>query len=62
MVSQIHDILKDPGATPKHGCTIIVEYPKQYFHLYLKEFRFNHRQEDVFRVLTDIVEKTVPNV
>ena len=38
--------------------------PKQYFHLYLKEieFRFNHRQEDVFRVLTNIVAKTVPNV
>ena len=31
--------------------------PKQYFHLYLKEieFRFNHRQEDVFRVLTNII-------
>ncbi|MGA9151653.1 MAG: IS1595 family transposase [Candidatus Nitrosopolaris sp.] len=38
--------------------------PKQYFHLYLKEieFRFNHRQENVFRVLTNIVAKTVPNV
>jgi transposase-like protein len=30
--------------------------PKQYFHLYLKEveFRFNHRQENVFRVLTTL--------
>jgi transposase len=38
--------------------------PKQYFHLYLKEieFRFNHRQENVFRVLTNIVAKTVPKV
>jgi transposase len=38
--------------------------PKQYFHLYLKEieFRFNHRQENVFTGLTNIVAKTVPNV
>jgi transposase len=38
--------------------------PKQYFHLYLKEieFRFNHRQEDVFRILANIMVKTVPNV
>jgi hypothetical protein len=32
--------------------------------LYSKEieFRFNHRQENVFRVLTNIVAKTVPNL
>jgi transposase len=38
--------------------------PKQYFHLCLKEieFRFNHREEDVFRILTNIIAKTVPNV
>lgn len=34
------------------------------YHLYLKEieFRFNRRQEDIFRVLTNIIAKTVPNV
>ena len=36
--------------------------PKQYFHLYLKEieFRFNHRNEDIFRLLANIMVKTVP--
>jgi transposase-like protein len=53
--------LKDSGAMQKHGYRVV---PKQYFHLYLKEieFRFNHRQENVFTVLTNIVAKTVPNV
>jgi len=38
--------------------------PKQYFHMYLKEieFRFNHRNEDLFRLLANIMVKTVPNV
>ena len=37
--------------------------PKQYFHLYLKEieFRFNHRNEDIFRLLANILVKTVPS-
>ena len=37
--------------------------PKQYFHLYLKEieFRFNHRDEDLFQILANIVAKAVPN-
>lgn len=37
--------------------------PKQYFHLYLKEieFRFNHRDEDLFQILANIVVKAVPN-
>ena len=36
--------------------------PKQYFHLYLKEieFRFNHRNEDIFRLLANIMVKNVP--
>ena len=36
--------------------------PKQYFHLYLKEieFRFNHRNEDIFRLLAKIMVRTVP--
>jgi len=36
--------------------------PQQYFHLYLKEieFRFNHRDEDIFQTLVNIVVKTVP--
>ena len=37
--------------------------PKQYFHLYLKEigFRFNHRDEDTFRLLANIMVKNVPD-
>lgn len=37
--------------------------PRQYFHLYLKEieFRFNHRDEDLFQILANIVVKAVPN-
>ncbi|MGC2381638.1 MAG: IS1595 family transposase, partial [Nitrososphaeraceae archaeon] len=36
--------------------------PKQYFYLYLKEieFRFNHRNEDIFRLLAKIMVRTVP--
>jgi transposase-like protein len=36
--------------------------PKQYFHLYLKEieFRFNHRNEDIFKILTRMMEDSVP--
>ena len=36
--------------------------PRQYFHLYLKEieFRFNHRNEDLFQILANIVVKAVP--
>ena len=31
--------------------------------LYLKEieFRFNHRKEDIFKILTSIIVKSVPN-
>ena len=38
--------------------------PKPYFDLYLKEieFRFNHRKEDIFKILTSIIVKSVPNV
>jgi transposase len=39
--------------------------PKRYFHLslYLKEidFRFNYRNEDIFKILTKIMAKSVPN-
>lgn len=37
--------------------------PKQYFHLYLKEieFRFNNREENLFKLMTEMVVKTVPN-
>ena len=37
--------------------------PKRYFHLYLKEidFRFNYRNEDIFKILTKIMVKSVPN-
>jgi transposase len=36
--------------------------PKQYFHLYLKEieFRFNHRNEDIFKILTRMMVESVP--
>jgi transposase len=37
--------------------------PKPYFDLYLKEieFRFNHRNEDIFRILTKMMVESVPN-
>jgi hypothetical protein len=40
-------VLKDSGEMQKRGLSL----RKQYFHLYLKEieFRFNHRQENVFQ-------------
>ena len=55
-------VLKDSGVMQRPGCIIIEEYPKQYFYLYLKEieFRFNHRNEDIFRLLAKIMVKTVP--
>jgi len=36
--------------------------PKQCFHLYLKEieFRFNHRNEDIFKILTKMMVESVP--
>ena len=36
--------------------------PKQFFHLYLKEieFSFNHRNEDIFRILAKIMVESVP--
>ena len=63
-ITAISMVLKDSGAYAKTWLYHYRGVPKQYFHLYLKEieFRFNHRQEDVFRVLTNIVAKTVPNV
>lgn len=38
--------------------------PKQYFHLYLKEieFRFNNRESNLFKLMTEMVVKTVPNL
>jgi transposase len=37
--------------------------PKQYFHLYLKEieFRFNNREKRIFKMLVNMLIKTVPN-
>ena len=37
--------------------------PKPYFDLYLKEteFRFNHRKEDIFKILTKMMVESVPN-
>jgi transposase len=37
--------------------------PKSYFELYLKEieFRFNHRNENMFRILTKVMVESVPN-
>jgi transposase len=36
--------------------------PKSYFELYLKEeFRFNHRNENIFRILTKMMVESVPN-
>ena len=63
-ITAISMVLKDSGVYAKTWLCHYRGVPKQYFHLYLKEieFRFNHRQEDVFRVLTNIVAKTVPNV
>jgi transposase len=39
------------------------DVPKPYFDLYLKEieFRFNHRNEDIFRILTKMMVESVPN-
>ena len=36
--------------------------PKPYFDFYLKEieFRFNHRNEDIFKILANIIVKSVP--
>jgi len=36
---------------------------KTYFDLYLKEieFRFNHRNEDIFRILAKKMVEAVPN-
>ncbi|MDI6800423.1 MAG: IS1595 family transposase [Actinomycetota bacterium] len=38
--------------------------PSQYFHLYLKEteFRFNHRDEDLFAFIAQLLVKPVPDV
>ena len=38
--------------------------PKQYFHLYLKEieFRFNNREKNLFRLISEMLVKSVPNV
>ena len=54
-------VLKDSGAMPRHGYHYR-DVPRQYFHLYLKEieFRFNHRNEDLFQILANIVVKAVP--
>lgn len=37
--------------------------PKPYFNLYLKEieFRFNHRDKDIFRILAKMMVESVPN-
>lgn len=37
--------------------------PKLYFNLYLKEieFRFNHRNEDIFRIHAKMMVESVPN-
>lgn len=36
---------------------------KPYFDLYLNEieFRFNHRKEDIFKILTKMMVESVPN-
>ena len=54
--------IKDSGVMQRPGCIIIEEDPKQYFHLYLKEveFRFNQRNEDIFRLLVKRMVRTVP--
>ncbi len=63
MTQLISMVLKDSGVMPKHGYIIIEVDPKPYFDLYLKEieFRFNHRKEDIFKILTSIIVKSVPN-
>ena len=55
-------VLKDSGVMQRPGCIIIEEYPNMYFHLFFKEieFRFNHRNEDIFRLLAKIMVRTVP--
>jgi hypothetical protein len=50
-ITAISMVLKDSGAMQKHGCIITVVYLNN-----------NHRQENVFGVLTNILAKTVPNV
>lgn len=37
--------------------------PKQYFHMYLKEieFRFNNRERDLFKLMSKMLVKMVPN-
>jgi transposase len=59
-------VLKDSGAMLCHAKTWLYHYrgvPRQYFHLYLKEieFRFNHRDEDLFQILANMVVKAIPN-
>ena len=46
--------------------TWLLELPKvlkSYFELYLKEIelRFNHRNENIFRILTKMMIESVPN-
>ena len=53
MTQLISMVLKDSGVMPKHGYIIIEGVPKPYFDFYLKEieFRFNHRKENIFKIL-----------
>ena len=54
-------VLNDSGAMPRHGYIIIAVYPGNTF-ISLKEieFRFNHRDGDLFQILANIVVKAVP--
>ena len=63
MTQLISMVLKDSGVMPKHGYIIIEVYRSHTLNLYLKEieFRFNHRKEDIFKILTSIIVKSVPN-
>jgi transposase-like protein len=64
MMQLISMVSKDSGAMPTHGYITTEVYRNHtYFELYLKEieFRFNYRNENIFRILTKMMVGSVPN-
>lgn len=64
MMQLISMVSKDSGAMSRHGYITTEVYRNHtYFELYLNEieFRFNHRNENIFRILTKMMVESVPN-
>ena len=63
MMQLISMVSKDSGVYAKTWLYHYRGVPKSYFELYLKEieFRFNHRNENIFRILTKMMVESVPN-